>query len=269
MQDAAHRGLGHCGQRLSHHYGSNVHLLSDPYTLTLADRLSSPEVEGAGFHRLLEAAFRHLLSQAVEQLPLVQGAWPTRMASKHEGTAWEGPKLDPAAPVVLIDIARGGMLPSWVMQQQLLELLKPSAVRVDHLFMQRISDASGRVTGVDHSGSKIGGPVQGATLILPDPMAATGSSVEQALRVYEGLEGGPPRRVVLCHLIVTPEYLRRITRFFPDAVIYAIRLDRGMSPPDVLATTPGTRWDEERGLDADSYIMPGAGGLGELINNAD
>ena len=54
----------------------------------------------------------------------------------------------------------------------------------------------------------------------------------------------------------------------PDIVIYALRLDRGLSPADVLATVPGTRWDEERGLNDHQYIVPGAGGVGEILNNA-
>ena len=59
----------------------------------------------------------------------------------------------------------------------------------------------------------------------------------------------------------------------PDPAEYehmknAYRLDRGLSAPDVLETLPGTRWDEERGLDAHSYIIPGAGGLGEVLNNS-
>jgi uracil phosphoribosyltransferase len=28
------------------------------------------------------------------------------------------------------------------------------------------------------------------------------------------------------------------------------------------------RWDEERGLDDHHYIVPGAGGVGEVLNNA-
>jgi uracil phosphoribosyltransferase len=66
---------------------------------------------------------------------------------------------------------------------------------------------------------------------------------------------------------VTPEYLQRITSKFPQVEIYALRLDRGMSSPDVLATVPGTHWEQERGLNHIDYIVPGAGGLGELINN--
>ena len=40
------------------------------------------------------------------------------------------------------------------------------------------------------------------------------------------------------HLIVTPEYLRKMTTEHPDVGIYAIRLDRGLSPPEILATVP-------------------------------
>ncbi len=99
-------------------------------------------------------------------------------------------------------------------------------------------------------------------------MAATGSSVLDALEVFDALPGGPPARTVLCHLMVTPEYLRRLTQARPDVHVYALRLDRGMSSEEVLATVPGSRWDEESGLNDHQYIVPGAGGLGELINNA-
>jgi uracil phosphoribosyltransferase len=36
----------------------------------------------------------------------------------------------------------------------------------------------------------------------------------------------------------------------------------------VLRTEPGTHWDEERGLNDIQYIVPGAGGVGEILNNA-
>jgi hypothetical protein len=54
----------------------------------------------------------------------------------------------------------------------------------------------------------------------------------------------------------------------PQAEIFAVRLDRGLSAPDVLRAVPGERWDEENGLDAHDYIVPGGGGFGELMNNA-
>jgi uracil phosphoribosyltransferase len=35
-----------------------------------------------------------------------------------------------------------------------------------------------------------------------------------------------------------------------------------------LREVPGKRWTEEKGLNDHQYIVPGAGGLGEILNNA-
>ena len=69
-------------------------------------------------------------------------------------------------------------------------------------------------------------------------------------------------------MIVTPEYLHAVTTELEDVLVYSLRLDRGLSPPEVLATVPGERWADERGLNASGYIIPGAGGLGEVLNNS-
>ena len=67
---------------------------------------------------------------------------------------------------------------------------------------------------------------------------------------------------------MTPEYIKKIQERHPDLVVYAIRLDRGLSPKDVLETTPGTHRDRERGLNDKHYIVPGGGGFGEILNNS-
>ena len=54
----------------------------------------------------------------------------------------------------------------------------------------------------------------------------------------------------------------------PDLIVYAIRLDRGLSSEKVLASVPGTFWNEEKGLNDQNYIVPGGGGFGEIMNNA-
>ena len=70
------------------------------------------------------------------------------------------------------------------------------------------------------------------------------------------------------HFIVTPEYLKKVTATHPEMVVYALRVDRGLSPEDVLLTTPGKHWDRERGLNDKQYIVPGGGGFGEVMNNS-
>ena len=257
------------GGRLDHRYGDNVHLLSDPWGLTLSARLSVPEVDPRDALPLLDLAYHHLLAGAVEQLATRPVDLETRMTAGEPRARLVGTLIDPDQDVVIVDVARGGMLPAQLLHRALMTLIDPARIRVDHIYLQRLSDPkTGAVTGVGHSGSKIGGPVNGATVLVPDPMAATGSSLAYVLDVYRALDGGPPARIVPMHLMVTPEYLAKVARDAPDVAVYALRLDRGLSPEDVLATVPGERWDEERGLDEHSYIVPGAGGVGELLNNA-
>ena len=134
--------------------------------------------------------------------------------------------------------------------------------------MSRTTDEKGRVTGATWHDAKIGRDVDGRIVLFPDPMGATGGSLISALTHYKTRLDGKPGRCITMHLIVTPEYIRNVLEAHPDAVIYALRLDRGLSSDDVLDTVPGTRWAEERGLDEHQYIVPGAGGVGEILNNA-
>lgn len=255
--------------RLVHRYGPRVHVLSDAASLSLLARLAHPDTQGVAVHHLLHLCYRQLLIAACEQLPTVPVEWPTRMTAKDPQARYVGRVIDPHHRVVLVDVARAGMLPAHWMQEVLLQMVDPAGVRVDHVYLQRVTDpATGHVGGVQHNGSKIGGPVEGATVFIPDPMAATGHSASYVIGLYRHELGGPPQRIVLCHLIVTPEYLARIRDVAPEAEVYALRVDRGASPEEVLQTIPGTHWDRERGLDPNDYITPGAGGLGELISNA-
>jgi uracil phosphoribosyltransferase len=146
--------------------------------------------------------------------------------------------------------------------------LDPRRVRQDHIIMSRMLGEHEEVVGAGIGGMKIGGDVEDAFLMFPDPMGATGSSLSEAIHTYKGKVPGRPRRVINLHLVVTPEYLRRMTRDHPDVVVYAVRLDRGLSAPELMETVPGTRWDEERGLTDRQYIVPGGGGFGEIMNNA-
>jgi uracil phosphoribosyltransferase len=269
MPEHAYLAAAPAGARLEHRYGPNVHILSDPWALSVLARLGHPDCKTPEANNLLETAYRRLLEAASEQLRSVVAEVDTRMIASCPQGRFVGRVIDRRQRVICVDIARAGMLPAHIFQRHLHDLVEPEGVRVDHLFMARVADpVTHAVIGVDFAGSKIGGDVDGATIFVPDPMAATGVSMAQALDHYATAVPGRPTRVVTCHLIVTPEYLKRITTRFPNVVVYALRLDRGLSPESVLATPPGTHWEQERGLDDRCYIVPGAGGLGELINNS-
>jgi uracil phosphoribosyltransferase len=190
------------------------------------------------------------------------------MAATTERAVVEAEFIDSNSSVITVDLARAGILPSMVCFDLLNQIMNPENVRQDHVIMQRKTDEAGQVVGAEMSGSKVGGPVKGRIALLPDPMGATGSSMCNAIRYYRERLDGAPSMMIAMHLIVTPEYIRRVTSEFPDTRIYALRLDRGLSSDEVLATKPGARWDEEVGLNGVQYIVPGGGGFGELMNNA-
>ena len=78
---------------------------------------------------------------------------------------------------------------------------------------------------VNVAGDKIGGDVTDATVLFPDPMGATGGSIVHAASMYRKLEGGQTAKMIALHLIVTPEYLKRVLEDFPRMIVYAVRLD--------------------------------------------
>lgn len=254
---------------LTHRYGANVHLLSYPYPMSLLAELCAERTRQPRFNQIVAHLFDWLLAEvASAELACAPTEVPTRMAAYNAEGVYRGEVVERQQRAVVAAVARAGILPGERFFEGLNYLLEPRQVRQDHVFMGRKVDAAGQVVGVDVSGSKIGGDVKDATVFIPDPMGATGGSIAEVLRMYQQDVPGPPRRLVAVHLIVTPEYLRRVTSEFPEARVYAIRLDRGLSPAEVLALEPGQAWEAERGLNEHQYIVPGAGGLGELMNNS-
>ena len=257
------------GWEIEHDYGERVHILDDAFLLTALSRLSSPASSRQEVLALLRSVNHGLITAAVgRELGAINAEIPTRMNEAHPGRGvYAGKVFDPDQKVVVVDVVRGGILPSQLCFELLTAVLPDANVRLDHLTMSRTTDEDGQVTGVDLSGSKIGGTVEGSTLIIPDPMGATGSTAVRALEFYRE-KFGDPAKVLCLPTICTPEFLRAALDVHPELVVYTARLDRGLSSPEVLRCKPGERWDEERGLDEHSYIVPGAGGMGELLNNS-
>lgn len=256
-------------REIQHHYGDAVHVLGDPFALGLLAKLCAPTTTQPAFNEVVRALYRHLMVAVCNaELPQTLLESETRMAAKHPGACFRGCVVDPDAPLVVVDVARAGMLPALVCYELANQLLDPAKVRQDHVVMARTTDAAGAVTGAEIYGGKIGGTIDGATVLLPDPMGATGSSIATVIDHYLREYGSAPARLVCMHLIVTPTYIRTLTERFPDVAIYTLRVDRGLSTGDVLARALGERWAEERGLDDTQYIVPGGGGFGELMNNS-
>lgn len=267
--DVQHRSAPFCPPELPHHYGPGVHLLADPLALTMLARLSSPATVQPEVNRLVVELYRALLHAVIAaEFPRRLTRVETRMRPLTTAGVWTGETIAPDTPSVCVALARAGLLPSQAAFDFLNQVIDPARVRQDHLAIGRTVDERGAVTGAGLHASKIGGGVDGAIMLIPDPMGATGSTVSRVLAHYAAEQRGTPLKVIAVHLIVSPEYLRHLRDRHPEVLVYALRLDRGLSPPDVLASVPGERWSEERGLTDHQYIVPGAGGLGEVMNNA-
>ncbi|MBM4397710.1 MAG: uracil phosphoribosyltransferase [Deltaproteobacteria bacterium] len=255
--------MPHC-REVEHRYGAGVHILDDPYMRTLLAELCMKQTVQPRLNWLLASLYDGLLRAVLNnEFPRKVRSVVTRMDEVYRAEM-----LDQTTEVVAVDIARAGIKPSMICFDLLSTAIDPAGVRQDHIIMNRVVNEEGVVTGAAIAGSKIGGPVEGKVLLFPDPMGATGSSLCEVVRYYRERAKGAPSMLVSLNLIVTPEFLARVTREVPDLRVYAFRVDRGLSPADVLAKVPGEDWERERGLDDHDYIIPGAGGLGEVLNNA-
>jgi uracil phosphoribosyltransferase len=267
--DSQYRGMTYEVSEIEHAYPDHVHILDDPVAVTRLADLCAPEVGQPLFNRLIRKLYNQLIETVVAaEFPRRRIERETRMQSSTSRAVFRGEVIDPSTPVVTVDVARAGMVPSQICFDVLNNMLAEHNVRQDHLFMQRETDDEGNVVGASLDGSKAGDSVEDAIVLLPDPMGATGSSMSEAIQFYKDNIDGDAHSYIPMNLIITPEYVRRLTQEHPDTPLYAMRLDRGMSDDDVLETPPGTHWERESGLDDSDYIVPGGGGFGELINNA-
>ncbi|OFZ20907.1 MAG: uracil phosphoribosyltransferase [Bdellovibrionales bacterium GWB1_55_8] len=252
---------------MEHRYGDNVHILSDPFLLSHLARLCAEETTQPVINELVTTLYSSLLKVVVNrEFPTRRAAIRSRMASAHAEAVYQGPIIDPEVPVVSVNLARAGTIPSHICYTSLNYFMNPKRVRQDHISIARQTDEREKVTGSQISGHKIGGTVDDSIVLFPDPMGATGASLVETIDLFK--KRGKARKYIAIHCIITPEYLRKIQSHHPELLVYAIRLDRGLSPPEVLDTVPGTHWDRERGLNDKHYIVPGGGGFGEIMNNA-
>jgi uracil phosphoribosyltransferase len=259
-----------------HSYGKNIHLLNAPFHEKLLARFCTESVVQPEANRLVRSLSEFLLAQAVNFLfPRAKQKIKTRMSAMHSEAEFEAELLDEKTRVVVVDLMRAGILPSLVCYEALHEFLPAKNIRQDHILLNRKTNEKEEVIGVNMSGHKVGGPVEGAFVILADPMGATGSTICNMVNFYENelpkiypAFSGKPLKFIALHFIVTPEYIKKVSTFSSSLEVFALRLDRGLSSPEILKTSLGEKWAQEKGLNEKHYIVPGAGGIGEILNNS-
>ena len=183
-------------QQIEHRYGENVHILDDPLALTLLARLCQEGTVQPAVNRLVTALYRQLVCTVIAaEMPTTQVDIPTRMIEHNPEAVWSGRIVDPEVKVAVVCVARAGIFPAQICYDFLNELLRPEGVRQDHMLMNRTTNTDGGVKGAAIHGAKIGGPIDAATLMIPDPMGATGATMVTLLDHYRKKVPGTPARV--------------------------------------------------------------------------
>lgn len=237
-------------------------IFDDPILNALMAKASVPETDGIQTGLLVEEIFRKMAGDFVaEHFPTMSTQFKTRMNAVLTTQV-----IDPSIKATCVNVIRAGDEPSLATYRYLGTVIDPKNLHRDHIVMSRTTDDQHQVTGAERLAFKPSGPVDDKILVITDPMGATGGSGTDVIDLYKNL--GKPRKIIMIFMIVTPECIKKFTEAHPDVLIYAGRLDRGLSDPDVLDEVPGAKWDRERGLNEKSYIVPGAGGVGETMNNS-
>jgi uracil phosphoribosyltransferase len=258
MMDSQYEQIQHQLSEKKHLYGKNVHILSEPFLHSQLAKLCSIETEQPLINELVNSIYTSMIQTVINhEFPQKKILTTSRMSTAHPEGKFESPVIDPETQVVTVNLARAGTYPSHLCYQVLNYLMNPKKIRQDHVGIAR---------GEGISGHKIGGKIDDAILLIPDPMGATGGTIVEIMDLYRSY--GVAKKIISIHCIVTPEYLKKVTEANPQITVYAARLDRGLSNDKVLQSVPGTYWSEERGLNEQNYIVPGGGGFGEIMNNA-
>src|SRR5690606_32085430 len=169
-QDSQHQKLQFLPNEIKHNYGANVHIVSSPLMLSLLAKLGHPKTYQPQINELTSMLYSYLMDNVIDLLfPRKNVSLDTSMKESHPEAVYEGQIIDPEVKCVTVDLALVGTYPSHLCYNKLNYLMKPSLVRQDHFYVARHTDEQGKVTGVNVSGSKIGGDVAVSIVLFPDP----------------------------------------------------------------------------------------------------
>lgn len=262
-------------QWLRHKYGPRVHIRNSPTARLRLGVMGYPETGSHRVNQLVEMCYRDLSTVVVDrELPVNTQSFTTRMIKYTPLGVWRGEVLDSdGCRVVVFNVVRAGERPSIKVNDYIAEHLGLGKVRRDFVFSERVEGDDGSPNGKAVIHGKIGGDLDRVVLIFSDIMGASGVSLATICKKLADKVPGIPAKVIFMTLIATPEFFRRFLvekdypAQWPLPIFYTDRLDRGLSPEDVLKKLPGEDWDRERGLTDNKYIVPGAGGMGEVGAN--
>jgi uracil phosphoribosyltransferase len=203
-----------------------IYELSNPVTKSLITHLRDQKSDAIRFRHTVAELTKQLAYEALKEFPLVE----------KEITPWQGEGKFSAIEeesIVVVTVLRAGM----PMLDSVMELL-PDAV-AGFLAMKRDETTHESVLYYDRLPD-----CRGKTILLVDPMVATGGSMCDAIELIKSRN---PKKIITLNIIGSPEGLAAVNSAHPDVDIYIAQID-------------------ER-LNSDKFIIPGLGDAGDRAYN--
>ena len=203
-----------------------IYELSNPVTKTLVTHLRDKNCDAIRFRHTVTEITKQLVYEALKEFQL----------QKTEITTWIG-KGDYASidetNIVIATVLRAGM----PMLDSAIELL-PNA-SAGFLGMKRDETTHKSVLYYDRLPE-----CNGKTILLVDPMVATGGSLVDAIELIKSRE---PLKIITLNIIGSPEGLEVVKSAYPEVDIYIAQIDKM--------------------LNEDKFIIPGLGDAGDRSYN--
>ncbi|MCD6433437.1 MAG: uracil phosphoribosyltransferase [Sulfurimonas sp.] len=203
-----------------------IYELSNPLTKTLITHLRDQRSDAIRFRHAIVEVTKQLVYEALKEIPLVQKSI----------TTWKGRRDFSAIDeknIVVATVLRAGM----PMLDSVIELLPESSA--GFLAMKRDETTHRSVLYYDRLPD-----CKGKTVLLVDPMVATGYSMVDAIKVIKTKE---PQKIVTLNIIASPEGLGVVNSTYPEVDIYIAQIDEK--------------------LNDDKFIIPGLGDAGDRSYN--
>jgi len=203
-----------------------IYELSNPITKTLITHLRDQRRDAIRFRHTIAELTKQLAYEALKELPLLQRKITTWTGESYCDTIDE-------QKIVAVTILRAGL----PMLESVMELLPEASA--GFLAMRRNETTHKSILYYDRLPN-----CKGKTILLVDPMVATGGSMIDALDL---LKTKSPAKIIALNIIGSPEGLKAVQSFYPDVDIYIAQIDEK--------------------LNDNKYIIPGLGDAGDRSYN--
>jgi len=203
-----------------------IYELSNPVTKTLITHLRDQKSDAIRFRHTVAELTKQLVYEALKAFPLKQKEIETWQGACSFGTLDE-------ENIIVVTVLRAGL----PMLESALDILpnctagflamkRDETTHKSVLYYDRLPDCSAK------------------TVLLVDPMLATGGSMIDALELIKGRN---PSKILTLNIIGSPEGVQRVQKAHPDVDIFIAQID-------------------ER-LNDEKFILPGLGDAGDRSYN--